>query len=81
MPPNTLTQRKKKKKSKATNNAYEPPSKKQIIWYHHAMAGFPTKATWIKAIKAGFYATWPMLTTAAANKYFSEFGKMQKGHM
>ena len=42
---------------KAANNVYKLPNSKQIICYHHAMAGFPTKASWIRAIKAFFYAT------------------------
>ena len=51
------------------NNVYKLPSTKQIIHYHNAAAGFPTKATWIWAIKAVYYARWPMLMTAAVNKY------------
>ena len=62
------------------NNVYERPSTKQIIHYDHASAGFPTKATWLRVIKAGFYATWPMLTTAAISISLSQ-KKHKKGHM
>ena len=63
------------------NNVYELPSTKQIIQFHHATAGFSTKAMWLKAIKAGFYATWLMLTAITVIKYFPESEETQKGHM
>ena len=47
----------------------------------HAAAGFPTKDTWIKAIKNGHYKTWPGLTVDAANKHFPDSVETQKGHM
>ena len=39
-------------------NVYSLPSMSQTIRYLHAAAGFPTKDSWIKAIKNGNYATW-----------------------
>jgi hypothetical protein len=45
------------------NSVYELPSTEQVIAWYHAAAGYPTKSTWIKAIDAGFFATWPMLTS------------------
>jgi hypothetical protein len=63
------------------NNVYDLPSTEQAIRYLHACAGFPTKATWLKAIAAGFYSTWPLLTTKNVNKYFPESEETQKGHM
>ena len=33
------------------NNVFDLPSTEQTIKYLHACAGFPTKRTWIKAIK------------------------------
>ena len=47
----------------AINNVYELPSTKQIVRYLHACAGFPTKTTWIKAIRAGNFTTWPQFDT------------------
>jgi hypothetical protein len=41
------------------NSVYELPNLEQVIAWYHAAAGYPTKTTWIKAIEAGFYATWP----------------------
>ena len=36
---------------------------------------------WLNAIRAGFFATWPMLTTKAVEKYFLESEETQKEHM
>ena len=41
----------------AINNVYELPSTAQSIRYLHAAAGFPTKQTWLKAIRAGNFVT------------------------
>ena len=35
----------------------------------HAAAGYPTVSTFCKAIDAGFFATWPNLTSALARKH------------
>jgi hypothetical protein len=43
--------------------------------------GFPTKDTWIKAIKSGNYGSWPGINADAVNKHFPEAIKTQKGHM
>ena len=60
---------------------YELPSTAQVISYLHACAGFPTKATWLKAIKGGNYATWPGLTVEAVRKHFPESDETSQGHM
>jgi hypothetical protein len=43
--------------------------------------GFPVKETFLNAVWAGNYATWPGLTIAALHKYFPDLDEMQKGHM
>jgi hypothetical protein len=53
----------------------------KIIWYLHAVAGFPMKDTWIKAIKNGHYKTWPGLTVEAVNKHFPDSIETHKGHL
>ena len=45
------------------NSVYDLPSTEQAIRWMHAVCGFPVKSTWLKAIKAGNYIGWPMLTT------------------
>ncbi len=47
----------------------------------HAVCGYPVKSTWLKAIKAGNYISWPMLTECNVNKYYPETSEMPKGHM
>ena len=54
------------------NNVYELPNTAQTIRYLHACAGYPTKSTWLTAIRAGNYLSWPMLTASAVNKHFPE---------
>ena len=46
------------------NNVYELPNMKKVIQYYHAVAGFPSKPIWLKAINT-FFSTWPMLTNTA----------------
>ena len=62
-------------------NVHDLPSTQRVICYLHAAAGFPTKDTWIKAIKANFFSSWPMLTEKAVRKHFPESEETQKGHM
>jgi hypothetical protein len=63
------------------NAIFELPSTRQTILYHHALAGFPVKETFLNAVRAGNYATWPGLTIAAFHKYFPDLDEMQKGHI
>jgi hypothetical protein len=55
------------------NNVYSLPAIKNSVRYLHAAAGYPTKDTWIAAVKAGNYSTWPGLTEQAINRHFPEF--------
>jgi hypothetical protein len=63
------------------NNVYELPSTEQTIRYLHAAAGFPTKSTWLKAIRNGNYLTWPMINVKNVGKHFPESEETQQGHM
>ena len=58
------------KTTEAINNFYDLPSIKHTIRYLHTSAGFPTKLTWTKSIKAGNYLTWPFLTVKNVNNIF-----------
>ncbi len=60
---------------------YELPSIGQTIRYLHAAAGYPVKATWLKAIRNGNYNTWPLITVATVSKHFPESEETQLGHM
>ena len=62
-------------------NAYTLPSTPMAIRFLHAAAGYPIKSTWLAAIKAGNFVTWPMLTTENVNKHYPESNETDKGHM
>jgi hypothetical protein len=63
------------------HNVYELPSVEPTIWYLHGVAGFPTKASWLKAIRKGNYLSWPLINVKNVAKYFPESEETQKGHM
>ena len=64
------------------SNVYSLPSTAQAIRFLHAAAGFPTKATWLKAIANGHYQSWPGLTSQAVRRHFPDDAlETQKGHM
>jgi hypothetical protein len=63
------------------NAIFDLPNNQQTMLYYHASAGFPTKESFLDAVRAGNYATWPGLTTAIISKHFLDSGKTQKGHM
>jgi hypothetical protein len=43
------------------HNLYELPSVEPTIRYLHGAAGFPTKASWLKAIRKGNSLSWPLI--------------------
>jgi hypothetical protein len=51
--------------SEEANSVYSLPSNPQTITYLHAATGFPVIETWMDAITAGNFQTWPSLTTLA----------------
>ena len=63
------------------NSVYDLPSIEQVIKWMHAVCGYPVRSTWLKAIKAGNYLGWPMLTECSAQKYYPEAIKTAKGHL
>ena len=67
--------------AKAIHDMYELPSVERAVHYLHATAGFPTKATWLKAIRNGHYVSWPLITVKNVNKHFPESKETQKDHM
>ncbi|KAL7525219.1 hypothetical protein ACHAXR_001556, partial [Thalassiosira sp. AJA248-18] len=67
--------------SLAAYSAYDLPSVGALVAYLHAAAGFPVKDTWLRAIKAGNYATWPGLTYSNAAKYCPDAEETILGHM
>jgi hypothetical protein len=66
--------------TKAAHNVFELKMQPELIWYLHAAAGFPTKQTWIAAIKNKQVASWPGLTIKAVAKHHPESEETMKGH-
>ena len=62
-------------------SAYDIPSVEALIRYFHAAEGFPVRDTWLKAIKAGNFASWPGLTYQNLAKSFPKTYDTLKGHM
>ena len=62
-------------------NAHDLPSVGALIHYLHAAAAFPVKSTWISAIKACNFSTWPGLTYTNASNYFPASDETIKGHL
>ncbi len=63
------------------NTIFNLPNTRQSLLYHHALAGFPLKETFLAAVRAGNYATWPSLTNTLILKHFPNLDKMQRGHI
>ncbi|MGV7235206.1 MAG: hypothetical protein ACQ9ET_03015, partial [Nitrosomonadaceae bacterium] len=76
-----IPSRKAKRALRQANSVYDLPSTEQAIKWMHAVCGYPVKSTWLKAIKAGNYVGWPMLTEQNVNKYYPETNETPKGHM
>jgi hypothetical protein len=51
------------------NAIFDLPNTWQSLLYHHALVGFPLKETFLAAVWAGNYATWPGLTTTLILKH------------
>ena len=64
--------------NKAINVIFDLPSARQTFLWYHAVAGFPVKETFIKAVRNGNYATWPKLTVTLINKYMPDSDKTAK---
>ncbi len=66
---------------KTINVIFDLPSARETFLWYHASAGFPTKATFIDAVRNGNYSTWLKLTVTLINRYFPDSDKMIKGHL
>jgi hypothetical protein len=62
-------------------SVYNLPSTKQAIKWMHAVYRYLVKLNWLKAIKAGNYMGWRMLTERNFQKYYPKTTKTAKGHM
>ena len=63
----------------AINNLYELPIIEPTIRYLHGAAGFPTKATWLKAVRKGNYQSWPHVNFKKRQYFFPRIRRDPKG--
>jgi len=63
------------------NIIFDLPSARDTFLWYHASAGFPTKATFIDAVRNGNYSTWPKLPVTLINRYFPDSDETIKGHL
>jgi hypothetical protein len=66
--------------TEAIHSVYKLKTQPKIVCYHHAAAGFPTKPTWLKAIKDKQYVFWPGLMANAVDKHYLESVETHKGN-
>ena len=67
--------------SEFIHNVYKFLSIEPVICYLHSAAGFPTKATWLKAIHILNYLSWPLVIVKNLTKHFPNSKETQQGHM
>lgn len=65
----------------AINVIFDLPSARQSFLWYHAAAGFPTKDTFIRAVRNGNYATWPTLTVNLIHRHMPDSDETAKGHL
>jgi hypothetical protein len=56
-------------------------TKGDIVTYLHQACGSPVNSTWLKAIAAGFFTTWPGLTIDLVRKHLPKSIATAKGHL
>ena len=56
-------------------------TKADLVQYLHRCAFSPVVHTWTKAIGAGFFATWPGLTSELVRKHLPKSLATAKGHL
>ena len=56
-------------------------TKADLVQYLHRAAFSPVVSTWTRAIDAGFFATWPGLTSDLVRKHLPKSLATAKGHL
>ncbi len=62
------------------HNVYELKTQPELVRYYHVAAGFPSKPTWVKAIRNKQFASWPGLTVDAIKHPYADSKETPKGH-
>ena len=66
--------------SPCSNNVHTLSTKSEIMQYLHRSAFSPFVSTWTTTITAGFFTTWPGLTSALVRKHLPQSLATAKGH-
>ena len=64
-----------------TCSTYEMKTKEELVQYIHRCAFIPVMNTWTKAIDAGYFATWPGLTSDLVRKHLPKLLATVKVHL
>ncbi len=64
----------------AANSVYEMETKSDLVTYLHKCCYSPTTSGWLKAIKNGFFTTWPGLDQVLVQKHLLKSAATVKGH-
>jgi hypothetical protein len=62
------------------HNVYELKTQPELVRYYHVAEGFPTKPTWVKAIRNKQFALWPGLTVDAIKRHYPDSKETPQGH-
>ena len=62
-------------------SSYDHTSVEALIRYLYAAAGLLVQDTWLRAIKAGNFDSWPGIIYQNATKYYPACKETTKGHM
>ena len=71
-PPSSFSADSKQPHTDKLLNAYKMKTRPELVRFYHAAAGFPTKSTWLAAIKNKHYASWVGLNAFLVAKHFPE---------
>jgi hypothetical protein len=63
------------------NNVHEMRNQSDLVAYLHRACFSPVRSTWLKAINAGYFATWPGLTAELVTKHLSKSIATAEGHL
>ncbi len=66
--------------TEVVHSIYKLKTQPELVRYLHAAAGFPTKPTWLKAIKNKQFASWLGLSLDAVRRHFPDSDEIHKGH-
>lgn len=64
----------------AANSVYKMETKSDLVAYLHQCCYSPTTSGWLKAIKSGFFTTWPGLDETIVQKHLPKSAATIKGH-